>query len=102
MKAGRPPCARTCTMLKHRTRTVPGSGRARPLPAPARPRLRLEALEDRLALSWAGVPPATITPPGNAVPVTLDNQGDASGGAVIENNEDDYYTFVAHGTGTYQ
>jgi hypothetical protein len=63
---------------------------------------RVEALEDRAVLSWAGVPPTAITPPLTAVQITLDSQGDATGGAVIENNEDDYYSFVAHGTGTYQ
>ena len=67
-----------------------------------RVRLRVEALEDRQVLSWAGVPPESITPPGSAVQITLDNQGDATGGAAIENGEDDYYALVAHSTGTYQ
>jgi hypothetical protein len=38
-------------------------------------------------LSWGGVPPTSIIPPGNAVQVTLDNQGDATGAAAVENNE---------------
>jgi hypothetical protein len=65
-------------------------------------RLELEALEDRLVMSWTGVPPATITPPTNAVAVTLDSQGDATGTASIANNEEDYYTFVAAAAGSYR
>lgn len=68
---------------------------------PARRRLELEPLEDRLVLSWTGVPPITITPPTSAVAVTLDTQGDAQGAAAITANENDFYTFVAPTTGSY-
>lgn len=69
------------------------TGRSRPV---------LEPLEDRLALSWAGVPPSAITPPSNAVAVTLNTQADAQGSAAITANENDYYTFVAPRSGTYR
>jgi hypothetical protein len=64
--------------------------------------LELEALEDRQVLSWAGIPPATITPPTSAVQITLDNQGDATGNASINANEEDYYTFTAGAAGSYR
>lgn len=65
-------------------------------------RLRLESLEDRLALSWGGVPPSAITPPSNAVAVTLDAQASAQGSAAITANEADFYTFTATRSGTYR
>jgi hypothetical protein len=65
-------------------------------------RLELEALEDRLALSWEGVPPATITPPASAVPATFNSEGLAAGVASIEANEEDYYSFVAPAAGYYR
>jgi hypothetical protein len=65
------------------------------------PRLRLEALEDRVVPSWAGVPPRAITPPA-AVAVTLDPQHDAQGNAAITANEVDSYSFVAPVTGSYR
>src|SRR5262245_54368084 len=64
-------------------------------------RLSLETLEDRLALSWAAVPPASITPPFSPTVVTLDRLGDAGGDAWI-NAEVDYYRFVAPAAGTYR
>src|SRR5262245_12331837 len=78
------------------------AGRTARPPSRWRVQLRSEALEDRTVPSWAGTPPDLITPPTNAVPVTLDNQGDATGGGVVENYEENYYSFVAHATGTYQ
>src|SRR5262245_2079733 len=65
----------------------------------ARP--RLEVLEDRLALSRAALPPATITPPFSPTVVTLDRQGDAAGDAWI-NSEADFYRFSAPIAGTYR
>lgn len=63
-------------------------------------RLRIESLEPRLALTWAGVPPISITPP-SAATVTLNSQGDASGSASIATTEVDYYSFTATSTGSY-
>ena len=57
----------------------------------ARP--RLEVLEDRLALSWTAIPPASITPPFSPTLVTLNRLGDAAGDAWI-NSEIDYYRFT--------
>src|SRR4051812_19769992 len=65
-------------------------------------RPQLESLEDRLVLSWYGAPPAAIAPPANAVAVTLNAQGDASGAAAITANENDYYAFTAPTTGSYR
>lgn len=67
-----------------------------------RPRLQLEPLEDRVALSWAGIPPATIAPPANAVAVSLNAQKAAQGTASITANEVDFYSFVAPSTGSYR
>jgi hypothetical protein len=64
-------------------------------------RLRMEMLEPRLALTWAGVPPLTITPPTNPVLVTLNSQSDASGTASIATTEVDYYSFTATSGGSY-
>jgi hypothetical protein len=61
----------------------------------------MEALEPRLALTWAGVPPLSITPPTNAVSVTLNSQGDATGTASIATTEVDYYSFTATSSGSY-
>lgn len=58
-------------------------------------------LEDRQVLSWSGVPPFFIPPPGNAVPVALDSQNDAQGTAAVSANENDFYSFTAPVTGTY-
>ncbi len=72
------------------------------------PRLLLEALEDRVVPSWAGVPPRVmprgglIRPAEAAVAVTLDAQHDAQGTAAITANEVDYYSFVAPVSGTYR
>lgn len=60
-----------------------------------------DALEDRLALSWAGVPPATVTPPSSFSSVTLNSQGDASGSSSITSNEIDWRRFTASTTGAY-
>jgi hypothetical protein len=46
------------------------------------------------------VPPAAITPPTNAVAVTL-NSNDASGAATVATTEVDYYSFTATTSGTY-
>jgi len=65
-------------------------------------RLTVEVLEDRLALSWGSVPPATVTPPTGALAVSLNSQGDAQGTAAITNNEIDWYTYVVPTTGSYR
>ncbi|MGD9648418.1 MAG: S8 family serine peptidase [Pirellulales bacterium] len=65
-------------------------------------RLVAEPLEQRLALSWAGVPPALISVPGNAAGLKLNSQNDAIGSAVITSTEVDYYVFTATATGNYQ
>src|SRR3954470_21221599 len=64
-------------------------------------RLAIEPLEDRLALTWVGIPPTAITPPSSALAVTLNAQHDAAGSATIASTEVDYYSFVANTTGTY-
>ena len=63
-------------------------------------RLCMENLEQRLALTWAGVPPTAISPPTTAVAVTLASN-DASGSATIATTEVDYYSFTATTTGSY-
>jgi hypothetical protein len=68
-------------------------------PATARP--TLEALEYRLVLSWAAVPPASVPPPLAPTAVTLDRLGDAGGDAWI-NSEVDFYRFVAPASGAYR
>lgn len=60
----------------------------------------MESLEPRLALTWAGVPPTTITPPTSAVGVTL-TSNDATGSATIATTEVDYYSFTASASGSY-
>lgn len=75
-------------------------------PAPARnkkneARLGVEALEDRLALAWAGVPPAQIAPPSSFTGLALNSAGDANRSASIANDEVDYYRFTAGAGGTY-
>src|SRR5262245_11478699 len=67
--------------------------------AHARP--RVEPLEDRLALSWAATPPASIRPPVSPVVVGLNRLGDAAGTGWI-NGEVDYYRFAAGAAGTYR
>jgi hypothetical protein len=61
----------------------------------ARARFNLERLEDRLTPSWAGVPPATITPPAAFTAFSLNGQGDATGSASITGGEVDWYRFTA-------
>jgi hypothetical protein len=68
---------------------------------PRRTLLRLETLEDRLAPSWSSVPPSTLPVPTNAVAVTLDNAGDATGTTSIVASEIDWFKFTAPRTGTY-
>src|SRR3954468_8139067 len=68
---------------------------------PLHARMRVEELEDRLALSWTGVPPATIAPPAAATAVALSSQGSGQGTALIAGTEVDYYTFVAPVGGQY-
>jgi hypothetical protein len=63
-------------------------------------RLRLEALEDRLTPSWAGVAPAAVVPP-PALGVGLNGRDAAAGAGAITANEVDWYRFTALGTGTY-
>src|SRR5262245_51742745 len=62
-------------------------------------RLCMEPLEQRLVLTWAGVPPTTVIPT-NPVAVSL-VQNDASGSATIATTEVDYYSFVAGTSGSY-
>jgi hypothetical protein len=63
-------------------------------------RLCIENLEQRLALTWAGVPPTSIIPPSTAVAVTL-TSNDATGTASIASTEVDYYSFTAGASGSY-
>jgi hypothetical protein len=80
-----------------------------PLPTPktrhpeTRRRFRpgLEQLEDRLTPSWSSVPPAWIPPPANALPVTLNSQGDAGGPGYNYYGENDFVRFTARTSGTY-
>lgn len=60
----------------------------------------MEPLEERLALTWAGVPPTTIAVPTGALALTL-SQNDATGSATIATTEVDYYSFTAGTTGSY-
>src|SRR6185503_1097649 len=64
-------------------------------------RLSIEPLEERLALTWAGVPPTSIAVPANAIAVALNSQNDATGSSAISTTEIDYYSFVAGSTGSY-
>jgi len=61
----------------------------------------IEQLEPRLALTWAGIPPTSISRPTNAIALTLDNANGATGNAVIAGTEVDYYSFTATVTGSY-
>ncbi|MCC7085155.1 MAG: hypothetical protein IT427_09120 [Pirellulales bacterium] len=61
----------------------------------------VEMLEPRLALKWAGVPPASIAPPVVYTDVVLDADSDATGTAAITSSEIDYYKFQASSTGPY-
>lgn len=63
-------------------------------------RLAIEPLEERLALTWAGVPPTSIAVPAAPVAVAL-AQNDATGSATIATTEVDYYSFTAGTTGSY-
>jgi hypothetical protein len=63
-------------------------------------RLFMEALEPRLALTWAGVPPVSITPP-DILPVVLNANGDATGSASIASTEVDYYKVIATAAGSF-
>ncbi len=64
-------------------------------------RLHIEDLEQRLTLTWAGVPPALVALPASPVGVTLNAQANASGKASIASTEVDYYAFTATRTGSY-
>jgi hypothetical protein len=66
-----------------------------------RSRCFIEQLEPRLALTWAGTPPASISPPTNALSVTLNSANSANGAASITTTEVDYYVFTAPVSGTY-
>lgn len=68
----------------------------------AKRRLDLESLESRWTPAWAGIPPATITLPTNAVAPTFNSVGDAAGTAAISSSEVDYYTFTARTSGSFQ
>ena len=63
-------------------------------------RLCMEMLEQRLALTWAGVPPTSIALPASTMAVAL-VQNDAAGTASIATTEVDYYSFTATTTGSY-
>lgn len=63
-------------------------------------KLAIENLEQRLALTWVGIPPTSIIPPTNAVAVALQSN-DATGTASIASTEVDYYSFTATATGSY-
>ena len=63
-------------------------------------RLCMETLEQRLALTWAGVPPTSIAVPASPLAVAL-VQNDASGAASIATTEVDYYSFTAGASGSY-
>jgi hypothetical protein len=80
-------------------RTVPGSNQ--PRSTHRRPRLFVEHLEDRLTPSWGSIPPAVISPPLNATPVTLSAQGNATGNAIISTTEIDWYKFLVPASGNY-
>src|SRR4051794_12313518 len=64
-------------------------------------RLCMESLEQRLALTWAGVPPTAIAVPTGALGITLNAQNSASGAATIATTEVDYYSFTASTSGSY-
>lgn len=62
-------------------------------------RLYVEALEDRIALTWGSVPPAS-TRPAAAVQVSF-NEFEAVGQATISRREIDWYSFTAPQSGDY-
>jgi hypothetical protein len=64
-------------------------------------RLCMETLEPRLALTWAGVPPISLTP-FNALPVTLNTNNIASGTTTIATTEVDFYSFTARTNGAHE
>jgi len=64
-------------------------------------RLCMETLEPRLALTWAGVPPITLTPT-NALAVTLNSNNIASGVTTIATTEIDFYSFTARTSGAHE
>jgi len=61
----------------------------------------IEQLEARLVLTWAGVPPTSISPPAAPTSVTLSSTNSASGAASIASTEVDYYAFAATASGAY-
>jgi hypothetical protein len=61
-----------------------------------------EVLEPRLAMTWAGAPPSSITPPGLFTNVVLNSNSAASGNASITSTEVDYYKFQALADGVYE
>lgn len=61
----------------------------------------METLEPRLTLTWAGIPPVTISPAVLATPATINVNGFASGIATIADTEVDYYAFTATVGGNY-
>src|SRR4051794_22142664 len=70
--------------------------------ATRRASLGLERLEDRVTPSWAGTPPAQITPPTGALVVTLDSQtGDAAGTGYNYYGENDFVRFTTTVAGSY-
>lgn len=62
---------------------------------------QLETLEDRLALSWAGVPPAVVTI-STSTALTLGANGAATGTGAITHNETDFFHFTAPRSGNYR
>lgn len=62
-------------------------------------KLLLETLEDRLNLSWSSVAPAILKPPATAATIVQNAFGDAHGVDGIDDNEVDWYQFIAMGTG---
>src|SRR5262249_24551945 len=70
--------------------------------ATRRASLALERLEDRVTPSWAGTPPAQITPPTGALVVILDSQtGDAAGTGYNYYGENDFVRFTTTVAGSY-
>jgi hypothetical protein len=61
----------------------------------------MEALEPRLTLTWAGVPPVAISPGVFANPATLNPNGYAAGNTSISSTEIDYYSFTANLSGSH-
>lgn len=69
--------------------------------SPRRTRLAVEALEDRLALSWSAIPPAAITVPSTYVSAS-GSGGVASSTGAITANEVDYYRLTPTMTSGYR